>query len=278
MISIAQTKPDTPNRPAGVIQQGIEDVWAGLAHWRLSYLIGSGEIRRRYARSKLGQFWVTLSTAFTIAALGYVWSALWRVEVGELMLFISVSLVFWQFISGVLSEAPMVFISSAPIMHNQGVEHSTFVYALIVKQTFMLLHNLPILVISIYLFGKLDNVSILDFALGLFLLIIFTTSLSYLIAIACLRFRDLTQVVQNSLLVIFFITPVLWKPELMSGDRASLLDYNPFAIFLGILQKAFIGGEATPYQWTAALCLTVGTTLIALPVIGWARRRLIYWV
>lgn len=264
--------------PAGYLGQGIQDVLSGAALWRLSYLLGTGEIRRRYARSKLGQFWVTLSTAFTITALGFVWSALWRMQVGDLMLFIAVSLIFWQFISGMLSEAPVVFVSAAPIMHNQGVEHSTFIYSLAIKHVVMLLHSLPILVISLALFGSFSNISLLSALVGIVLLMIFLFGLSYIIAIICLRFRDLTQVVQNSIMVIFFITPVLWKPELMTGDRAFLLHYNPFAIYLGILQKSFLGGEITRYQWSAATGLAIVAMAVALPIVGWARKRLIYWV
>lgn len=264
--------------PAGYLGQGIHDVLSGVALWRLSYLLGAGEIRRRYARSKLGQFWVTLSTAFTITALGFVWSTLWRMQVGELMLFIAVSLIFWQFISGMLSEAPAVFVSAAPIMHNQGVEYSTFIYGLLIKHIFVLLHALPILVISLAVFGSFSNVSLLSAVAGVLLLMVFLFGLSYIIAIVCLRFRDLAQVVQNSIMVIFFITPVLWKPELMTGDRAFLLDYNPFAIYLGILQKSFLGGEITRYQWAAAIGLAFAAMVVALPVVGWARKRLIYWV
>lgn len=84
--------------------------------------MGVGEIRRRYARSRLGQFWVTLSTAFALGALSLVWSALWRMPMADLLPFITVSMIAWTFISGMLTEAPTVFVSAAPIVHNQGME------------------------------------------------------------------------------------------------------------------------------------------------------------
>lgn len=240
--------------------------------------MGVGEIRRRYARSRLGQFWVTLSTAFALGALSLVWSALWRMPMANLLPFIAVSMVVWTFISGMLTEAPTVFVSAAPIVHNQGMELSTFLFALLLKHLLILAHNLPIL-IAIALFVGL-NPGLQGFAAlaGVALLALFMFSLSYLIAIACLRFRDLTQVIQNAVMILFFVTPVLWRPEQIAAENAYLLDYNPFAIFLATIQKSALGGAATTYEWSMAIALAVGTTAVVLPVVGWARKRLIYWI
>lgn len=256
----------------------MRDIAAGLRRWRLSYLLGVGEIRRRYARSRLGQFWVTLSTAFTLGALGLVWSTLWRMPMADLLPFIAASMIVWTFISGMLTEAPTVFVAAAPIVHNQGMELSTFLYALTLKHLLILAHNLPILVAIALFVGHAPGPGGVAALAGLALLALFMFSLGYLIAIACLRFRDLAQVVQNSTMILFFVTPVLWRPEQISAENAYLLAYNPFAIFLATIQKPLLGGAPSAYEWTTALALALGTTALALPIVGWARKRLIYWI
>src|SRR5665213_1368580 len=99
---------------SGWFLQGVKNLVNGLTHWRLSYLIGMGEIRRRYARSRLGQFWLTLSTAIMVGMLGVVWSILWKVPLEHLMPFIAISLILWTLINGVLAEAPTGFVSTGP--------------------------------------------------------------------------------------------------------------------------------------------------------------------
>ena len=49
---------------------GLEELLGGMRYWRMSHLIGVRDLRHRYARSKLGQLWLTLSTAIMIGALG----------------------------------------------------------------------------------------------------------------------------------------------------------------------------------------------------------------
>ena len=53
---------------------GFEELASGVAFWRVWHLLGIRELRHRYARSRLGQLWLTLSTDIMVAVLGGVWS------------------------------------------------------------------------------------------------------------------------------------------------------------------------------------------------------------
>lgn len=259
-------------------REGMDDLVAGAGRWRLSYLLGVGEIRRRYARSRLGQFWVTLTTAMTIFALGFVWSQLWRAPIADMMPFVVISMIAWTYISGVLNEAPTVFVSAGPIVHNQGIDFSTIVYGMMLKQIVILLHNLPIYLITMIIFRSFPGPAGLGALLGLGLLTIFLFGLGFMLAIVSLRFRDLAQLVQNVTTMLFFVTPVLWKPSQVGGDHAYLLAFNPFAVYLATIQKSLLGDWPTLSEWGTAIGLAVAAAILVVPVAGWARRRLIYWL
>jgi ABC-type polysaccharide/polyol phosphate export permease len=110
------------------------------------------------------------------------------------------------------------------------------------------------------------------------LLVLALVWISYLVAIACVRFRDLTQVVQNGLMVAFFITPVLWKPDQIPADQHYLLSLNPFAVLLAVVREPLLGQLPTAYDWIAAAAFSLGGFVIALPIIGYCQRRIIYWI
>jgi lipopolysaccharide transport system permease protein len=257
---------------------GIADLLKGIDNWRLSHLMGLGEIRRRYARSRIGQFWLTISTGIMVAVLGLVWSTLWKLPVADLVPFVAISLIVWTMISGTLAEAATVFASTGPIFVNQGMSFSTAIYSLVYRHLLIFLHNLPIIVIAILLFsvpaGRVSLVALPGFG-SLVLTLVWT---SYLVAIACVRFRDLTQVVQNGLMVAFFITPVLWKPDQIPLDKHYLLSLNPLAALLAVVREPLLGQLPTVYDWTAAAVFSIGGFVIALPIIGYCQRRIIYWI
>ena len=101
------TSSSEPGSRLGLIalfSSGTTDMIEGALQWRLWYLIGSGEMRRRYARSRLGQLWIILTSAIAVSTIGLVWSYLWAQPVREILPYIAVGLVVWQLISAILIE------------------------------------------------------------------------------------------------------------------------------------------------------------------------------
>jgi len=265
-------------RRRSLFMLGIADLLSGMANWRLSHIIGLGEIRRRYARSRIGQFWLTISTGIVVAVLGLVWSALWKQPVADLVPFVAISLIVWTMVSGTLAEAATVFASTGPIFLNQGMSFSTAIYALVYRHLLIFLHNLPIIVIAILLFSVPFGLICLVALPGFALVVLALVWTGYLVAIACVRFRDLTQVVQNGLMIGFFITPVLWKPDQIPLDEHHLLALNPLAALLAVVREPLLGQLPTVSDWITAATVSIGGFVIALPIIGYCQRRIIYWI
>jgi|SRR5215468_8576322 len=274
----ANTTTEALSNHLGLFMLGIADLLKGIDNWRLSHLMGLGEIRRRYARSRIGQFWLTISTGIMVASLGLVWSTLWNMPVEDLLPFVAISLIVWTMITGTLGEAATVFVSAGPIFLNQGMSFSTAIYALVYRHLLILLHNLPIIVIAVLLFSVPTGRMCLVALPGFGLLVLAMVWTSYLVAVACVRFRDLTQVVQNGLMIAFFITPVLWKPDQIPPDKHYLLTLNPFAALLAVVREPLLGQLPTVDDWTIAVVFSIGGFVVALPIIGYCQRRIIYWI
>src|SRR5215467_13539878 len=101
----ANTTQEPRSGRRGLVMLGVADLLKGIDNWRVSHLMGLGEIRRRYARSRIGQFWLTISTGIMVAALGLVWSTLWKMPVEDLLPFVAISLIVWTMITGSIADA-----------------------------------------------------------------------------------------------------------------------------------------------------------------------------
>ena len=75
----------------------ITDLKASLASWRLWTLLGWLEVRQRYARSRVGPFWLTISMGVMIASIGIVYGTLFGQKMTEYLPFLAISLVMWTF-------------------------------------------------------------------------------------------------------------------------------------------------------------------------------------
>jgi ABC-type polysaccharide/polyol phosphate export permease len=275
---LARTQFSTSSSQGPWLLVGWREIVSGIANWRVSHLMGIGELRRRYARSRLGQFWLVASTGVMILILGVVWSMLWKTPVAYMMPYIAISLVLWSLITGTLGEAPLALVSAAPLFLNQGTSFSTVIFALVYRQLLIFLHNTIIVGLTLLAFRRpLGPVALLAVP-GSLLLIVNLVWPSYLIAVACSRFRDLTSVVANALVIAFFITPVFWEETQIPAEHHWLIHFNPLAILLSIVRDPILGQAPPVSIWVTSILLAIVGSSITILVIGKYRHRIIYWL
>jgi ABC-type polysaccharide/polyol phosphate export permease len=258
--------------------KGFAELAEGVGNWRIWHLIGTGELRRRYSRSRIGQFWLSLSTGLSTLILGVVWSVLWNVQPGTLLPHLTVSILIWQFMSAVVSEAADVFTSSRHLLLSQRLACSTLVIAMVYKNLIVLAHNAVIIVVVFLIFQQPITSQIFLVIPALVLMAFTSVWLGCVLGMVCARFRDVTHALQSVLQLGFYVTPVIWKPEFLTEQYRWLLMFNPFASFMTIVRSAIIGGPVPTLEWVVAATITIGGFLLALPLIGTYRRRLVFWI
>jgi lipopolysaccharide transport system permease protein len=263
-------------RNAGWI--GFDELIGGLRHWRVWHLLGIRELRHRYARSKLGQVWLTLSTAIMIGMLGAVWSLLWQQPVHDLMPFLGTSMIMWTFLSQVLTESTSAFVNHGNLYRNQKMNFSVSIYSVTYRHALILAHSFVIIVVLIIAFGVPVNFYLLQAIPGFALTLIMLAWLGYIIAMACIRYRDVTQVITTWLSVFFFVTPVMWRPNQLPAKYDFVVDYNPLAQYLELLRNPLLGEPVSAWAWLTTTAISLGGGLVALVLIGRYQRRVIYWM
>jgi ABC-type polysaccharide/polyol phosphate export permease len=273
-----QSETAFPASVIGAAIAGFEELLGGIRHWRVSHLIGVRDLRHRYARSKLGQLWLTLSAAIMIGVLGAVYSLLFNQPIHELMPFIGVSLIIWNYLSQVLIDCTSILVNQGNLYRNQKMNFSVSIYSVIYKNTIMLAHSLIIIVVLIVVFDVPVNWYLLQIVPAFGLTLIAMVWLGYLIAMTCVRYRDIIQVITTWLTVIFYISPVMWKPDFLPRQYHSIIEFNPFAQFLEILRNPLLGQPVSSYAWLSTTVIALGGGLITLAVIGRYQRRIIYWM
>jgi len=273
-----QSEGTFPSSVIGIASAGVADLVGGIRYWRVWHLIGIRELRHRYARSKLGQLWLMLSTAAMIAILTTVFALLFNQPISQLMPFVGIGVIMWNYLSQLLLECTSIFIGQPNLYRNQKMNFSVSIYSVIYRNTIMLAHSLIIIVVLIVAFDVPVNWYLLQIVPALGLTWIAMVWLGYLIAMMCVRYRDIIQVITTWLTVIFYITPVMWKPDFLPPQYHAIIDFNPLAQFLEILRNPFLGQPVSSYAWLSTAVIALGGGLIALTVIGRYQHRIIFWM
>jgi lipopolysaccharide transport system permease protein len=140
-------------------------------------------------------------------------------------------------------------------------------------------HNILILPLVFLVFLKPPNWNIVLLFPGLFVVLIFLFSATYVLAVMTTRFRDMQQISASFMTVALYVTPVIWEPSLIpSGTAHLLLGLNPFYHFLQIIRLPLLGQTPTFENWFLAISITLVAGVVSFVVAKKFKNKLAYWV
>lgn len=260
-----------------IMRDALSDFTESIKRTELWLYLPWQDVKQRYRRSVLGHLWITLSIAIFVFMIGALWSRLFNIEMSDYLPYFAVSIIIWTFISGVINEAPIVFVSSQSIIKQVSIPLSSYAFALVVRHGIIFLHNIVVF-IAVALYYKHDFLSNCHLTLLAICIITFTSVwLSILLGIANARFRDVGQLVPTITQIAIFITPIIWKPELLSG-RALYLDFNPFYHYIEIFRAPLLGQVPSAGNYIVTCSISVIGFLVTLIVFNKNKKNIAYWV
>lgn len=262
---------------ANKFHQASRDVVLSLKRFDYWGLLGYLDVKQRYRRSVIGPFWLTISMGVTVTALGFLYANLFKLDLHEYLPFLALGFILWQFISGILIESCEVFVSAENIIKQSQSLFSLQVFRLVWRNLIILAHNLVIFLVVLLVFELPVGFQMLLFLPALTVAMLLGVGFGTILGILCTRFRDVGPLVQSVTQLCFFLTPIIWKPELLQG-RAVFLDYNPFYHVMSILRAPLLMEPVGLLSWYVSISLAVGGLILAFLALSGVRRVLAYWL
>ena len=78
-----------------LVALGASDVAGGFKSWRMWWMLAKNDVVRRYRRSRIGQWWLTLSMAAMIGGMSLVYSGLFNTPMADYLPYLGTGLVLW---------------------------------------------------------------------------------------------------------------------------------------------------------------------------------------
>jgi lipopolysaccharide transport system permease protein len=254
-----------------------KDVTDGFGRWRLWGRLGWNDILQRYRRSILGPFWLTASTATMVVALGVLYAELFNQAIDDFLPFFCVGLLLWTLIASYLTESGVLFTGSESYIKQISLPYSVYVYRSSWAKLIIFAHNF-VIYIGVLIYFRIWPGAVALLAIpGLAIVVLNGTVASLTIGIVSARFRDIPQVIASVVQILFFLTPIFWKPSSLKG-HAYVVDMNPFYHLLEVVRAPMLGNWPTLTNYVGALLITVINVAIASALFSRFRSRIAYWV
>lgn len=255
-----------------------KELFKAIKLWRLVHLIGVSALRARYARSALGQAWLSLTTLFFIISVGGIWSLIWNVPIDEYLPYIGVGHIVYSYVAQTINDSTGVLIADSRFYLNEKLSFHVSIAAHLYRATIVFAHNIP--TVFILVIWSDSAVFDINFSLlfGVVFAILFVYASSYVIALVCTRFRDLIQIVSLIMQISFLLTPVMWNKNMLSESVTRWVYVNPFAAILELIRNPLIGLQVGLVAYISIAIWTAIAFAAAIFVSRVFGRKLVFWM
>jgi ABC-2 type transport system permease protein/lipopolysaccharide transport system permease protein len=255
----------------------LRDLSEGISLWRLWLMLGWNDILQRYRRSSLGPFWLTASMAIMVVALGLLYSELFRTSIQEFLPYLCLGLLVWTMIAGFLTESGTLFTGSESYIKQIRLPYTVYVFRATWSKLIIFGHNFIIYFAILFYFEIWPGAAALLAIPGMLIVTINCALASMLIGMLSARFRDIPQLVASLTQIIFFITPIMWKADLLQ-NRSYIATFNPFFQLIEIVRAPLLGSVPPLKTYIAVLIITILNLVVVSAFFTRFRSRISYWV
>lgn len=207
----------------------------------LSQLVAQ-QLILRYRRTVIGYLWTLINPLLMMSIMAVVFSALFKTDLKTFTVFLFGGMIPWNFFNAVVSQSGSSFINNEGLIKKIYLPKVIFplsiAIALLVDSVFSFL---ALFAIILAIGGSLSW-AVLFMPVAFFLLFLFAFGVGLIMSIATVFFRDLQHVIVIAMQGLFFLTPIIYKPEALSARVGGIIQYNPVVPFIDLFRAPLTEG------------------------------------
>lgn len=227
------------------------------------------ELTLRHKKTKLGVWWFLISPLVQMGTIGLVLSQIIKAE-GYLFLLI-ISLVIWNYFVQTISSSVTSFLNERYLLQKSRFSREVIPLSIVSANYFLFLISLVIIIVGVVLAGYgVPNLIILP--ISILWLAIFTGSLSLLLSVLQVKFRDVAYLTQSSLVLLYYLTPIIYDLKMIPTGYYFIYYFNPLTSIVEYMRLALVKDGIVPAGIVAANLL-VTILVLAGSILLFRRER-----
>jgi lipopolysaccharide transport system permease protein len=201
------------------------------------------EVKTRFSGSVMGPFWVLIGPLAMLGIYGFVFGNVFRPSAQDLgapsyLIFVAAGLWPWMMFSEGLTRGMSAIQSNASLVRKVSFPHAILVFA--AGGAAMLLHLAGYCIVLLFIFATSNVITfagVLGASWTVLWLLAFTLGLALLMAGLQTLLRDIEQAVTPTLMMLYFLTPVLYPATVIPLPYRDWLVWNPLSLMIMRLRE-----------------------------------------
>ncbi|MCP4073723.1 MAG: ABC transporter permease [Hyphomicrobiales bacterium] len=226
----------------------------------------------------MGTIWLMMGLVLIVSAKGMLFAGILNLPADRIIPNIAIGLLLWRLFSGIVLASCTAFSGFKSNFESGYFPLFIPIFEVVVRQIFEFVHGIIPMMIIVLIFLVPQPTALLFLIVGLSLSLLTVLPVGYLLAVISTRYRDIAALIQSSMKLIYFMTPVIWLPEMAKGALKWVLIFNPFFHLIEIVRAPLIGQPIDPANWVVVLGIAITSWLLVAFSYRLYGRRILLWL
>ncbi len=238
--------------------QNLRELWQYRA---LLWNLTQRELKARYRGSALGFLWTFLNPMLLMAVYGLVFGVITRNKIEHYTYYVFIGLLPWIWFSSSVGTGASAISDRRDLLTKVRFPAQVLPATVVATNLANYLLTMPLIFVLGGLVGVWPTWHVVMLPVVLFVQLVFTLGVSFLVSALNVAFRDLQQIMTNFLTLWFFVTPILYRPDdVPESFRRFYLIANPMSVIITSYQYIFY--EHRLPHWRALTGVMLGSILL----------------
>jgi ABC-2 type transport system permease protein len=217
------------------------------------------DLKLKYRGSVLGFVWSLLNPLAMVAAYTLAFTYILRTGQERYAFFVLLGLLAWSFFANSANMSTNAMIESAGLLKSVRFPRAILpIETVLFNLAQYLLTILVFLPLMLLAYGLPPAWPMLAFPAILLLQVALTTGVALMLAAVTVHFRDVRHLVEVTLSILFWMTPVLYSLDQIDGSLRGVIELSPLSPFVSAYQRIFYHALwPEPATWVLAAVYAV---------------------
>lgn len=225
----------------------------------------SREIKRKYARSRLGIIWSVLNPLLMMIVMTMVFSYMFKRSIDKFPLYYLTGSLFWNLFSDGTSHSMSALADNKTLLLKAKLPRQTFVLSRICTTLVNFGFSFVPYVLMLFVFQIRPSWTMLLFPLDVLLTLAFAMGIGYMLSILYIYFADIQYLYGVFLRILLYLTAVFYPVSSLPETLQKVIGLNPVYMSVYIARECMVYGRVPHY--TAWLKLSLAA--IVSCAVGW---------
>lgn len=231
----------------------------------------------RYRRTIFGYLWTLINPLMMVTVMAVVFSNFNINKHSNYVIFLFSGMIPWIFFNTAISQSTTAFTSNESLIKKIYLPKLIFPVSTVIAYLIDSILCFFAFLVIMFITGESVGFEILFVLFSYILLLIFIFGIVLIVSVATVFFRDLQHIIIVFLQGLFFITPIIYDAEKLTGALKIIIKFNPLSTYISLFREPIYYNSIPNYYLIFnAVLLSFISLLLGLIVFSSCRRKIVF--